>query len=147
MTDRVDPAKRSRIMSRIRARDTGLEMRFRRELWRLGVRGYRCHRRDVLGRPDIAWRALRLAVFVDSAWWHGHPSRWSPGRLPAGWDDKIRRNKARDVAVTDSLQIEGWYVLRVWDFEIDRDLDAVVLRVRDAVRTARQANGRRPRRD
>jgi DNA mismatch endonuclease (patch repair protein) len=144
MTDRVDRATRSRIMSRIRGRDTRIELLVRRRLWRLSIRGYRCHRSDVLGRPDIAWPGLRLAIFVDSAWWHGHPSRWIPGRLPTAWDDKIRRNKARDVVVTHGLETEGWRVLRVWDFEIERDLDAVVSRIRDAVTTARSVN--RPRR-
>ena len=62
-----------------------------------------------------------MAVFIDSAWWHGHPSRWTPGKLPGKWDDKISRNKTRDEQVTSRLTADGWTVLRFWDFEEIRE--------------------------
>jgi DNA mismatch endonuclease (patch repair protein) len=133
MPDTVAPEVRSRIMSRVRSRDTRLELSFRRALWAAGVRGWRCHPQRVYGVPDLAWHGRRIAVFLDSAWWHGHPSRWSPGRLPGKWDEKIERNKARDEDVTAVLRAAGWRVLRFWDFEIERDLDRCVARVRAAV--------------
>jgi DNA mismatch endonuclease (patch repair protein) len=139
LSDRVDVATRSRIMTRIRSSNTGLELRFRRYLWAAGLRGYRCHRRDILGVPDLSWPKLRVAVFVDSSWWHGHPSRWKPGRLPGNWDAKIRGNRARDASVTEQLAKEGWRVLRVWDFEVERDPAEAVKRVAGAVRAARAA--------
>jgi DNA mismatch endonuclease (patch repair protein) len=136
VTDVVDAKTRSRIMSRVRSKDTQLELLLRRALWAAGVRGWRCHVRSVAGTPDLAWPQRRVAVFVDSSWWHGHPSRWTPGRHPKGWDEKIARNKARDVEVTESLRRDGWTVLRIWDFELKRDLDACVDRVRSAVSAA-----------
>lgn len=137
MSDRVDVTTRSRIMSRIRGRNTELERRFRRHLWAAGLRGYRCHRQDIFGVPDVSWPNLRVAVFVDSAWWHGHPSRWTPGRLPGGWDEKIRGNQARDASVTERLARQGWRVVRVWDFEFEHDPAEAVMRVADAVHAAR----------
>lgn len=137
VSDRVDPITRSRIMSRVRGRNTGLERSLRRALWTAGVRGYRCHRRDIFGQPDLAWPRLRLAVFVDSAWWHGHPSRYVPGRLPGRWDEKIQRNRERDAEVTERLMSEGWRVVRIWDFEIAADAEAQVERVMTALRAAR----------
>jgi DNA mismatch endonuclease (patch repair protein) len=83
--------------------------------------------------PDLAWKGRKVAVFVDSAWWHGHPSRWTPGKLPGKWDEKIRRNKERDAEVSTRLEDEGWLVLRLWDFEIERDLSACVGRVQAAL--------------
>jgi DNA mismatch endonuclease, patch repair protein len=74
-----------------------------------------------------------VAVFVDSAWWHGHPSRWTPGRLSKWWDDKIERNRQRDATVTTRLRDEGWTVVRLWDFEVERDLPGCVERVRRAL--------------
>jgi len=139
MSDPVDVATRSRIMSRVRGRNTELERRFRRQLWAAGLRGYRCHRRDIFGVPDLSWPNLRVAVFIDSAWWHGHPSRWTPGRLPGKWDEKIRGNQARDATVAEHLADEGWRVVRVWDFEFERDPAEAVMRVADAVRAARVA--------
>jgi len=128
-------------MARVRSRDTQLEIRFRRALWASGLRGWRCHVSSVFGTPDISWRGRRVAVFVDSAWWHGHPSRWKPGRLEKRWDEKIKRNRSRDEAVNGRLVQEGWTVIRIWDFEIQKDCDACVARVRDAL-TARAAERR-----
>jgi len=67
-------------------------------------------------------------VFVDSAWWHGHPSRWVPGRHPAAWDAKIAANRD-DARVNSRLREDGWEVVRIWDFELERDLDGAVRRV------------------
>lgn len=131
--DVVDAATRSRIMSGVRSKDTKLELLLRRALWAAGVRGWRCHVRSVPGTPDLVWRGRKLAVFVDSAWWHGHPSRWTPGRHPKGWDEKISRNKERDAEVNQSLRGDGWTVVRLWDFELERDLDDCVGRVRRAL--------------
>lgn len=139
MSDRVSAETRSRIMSRVRARNTGLERRFRSLIWSAGIRGYRCHRRDVFGIPDVSWPGLRVAVFVDSAWWHGHSSRWTPGRLPQSWDEKIARNRERDIEVTKQLTTDGWHVVRVWDFEVDDQPAEALARVYEAVRGARSA--------
>lgn len=122
MPDIVPPEVRSQIMSRVRGKDTRLELKLRKALWAAGVRGWRCHVRSVFGVPDIAWPGRRIAVFVDSAWWHGHPSRWQAGRLPGTWDEKIARNRTRDHEVNRRLESDGWTVLRFWDFEIEREL-------------------------
>jgi DNA mismatch endonuclease (patch repair protein) len=122
-------------MALVRSRDTKLEVCFRRALWATGIRGWRCNPRDVFGTPDLAWKGLKLAVFLDSAWWHGHPSRWTPGRLPGKWDAKIARNVDRDSEVNRRLEAEGWTVVRFWDFEIEKDIsrciDEVRLRISD----------------
>lgn len=130
MADTVDATTRSRIMSRVRSKDTKPELTLRRALWAAGVRGWRCHVRGVPGTPDLCWRGRRVAVFVDSAWWHGHPSRWTPGRHPAKWEAKIAANRRRDDEVNRRLADEGWTVVRIWDFELKADLDAAVARVR-----------------
>jgi DNA mismatch endonuclease (patch repair protein) len=83
----------------------------------------------VTGTPDLAWPKRRVAVFVDSAWWHGHSSRWTPGRHPQEWDEKISRNRERDAEVNTALAEQGWTVLRVWDFDVERDLEGCVERV------------------
>lgn len=67
-----------------------------------------------------------MAVFVDGAFWHGHPSAYKPGKSGAYWDAKITRNVARDRAADAALTGLGWRVLRFWDFEVRRDLDACV---------------------
>jgi DNA mismatch endonuclease (patch repair protein) len=118
-------------MARVRARDTGPELLLRRALFALGVRGWRCHRANLPGKPDLAFGRSRLAVFVDGAFWHGHPSRYWQGRSGPYWDAKIARNQARDRRVDAELTAQGWSVLRLWDFEVDEDPAAAAQRVKD----------------
>jgi DNA mismatch endonuclease (patch repair protein) len=120
-------------MSRVRSKNTKPELRLRRALWAAGVRGWRCHVRDIPGTPDLCWKGRRIAVFVDSAWWHGHPSRWTPGRHPPSWDTKICANRKRDEQVNRLLTEAGWTVVRIWDFELDEDVEAVVQGIKGAI--------------
>jgi DNA mismatch endonuclease, patch repair protein len=116
-------------MASVRSRDTGPEVDLRKALYGRGVRGWRCDYKRAPGRPDIAWPARKIAVFVDGAFWHGHPSRHKPGRSGEYWDRKIEQNVERDRRVDRELRERGWTVLRIWDFEIRKDLDAAALRV------------------
>jgi DNA mismatch endonuclease (patch repair protein) len=120
MADPLTPSKRSALMSRVKTRETVPELELRRALWAAGVRGWRLHPRQVPGRPDLAWLGRRIAVFVDGAFWHGHPDYYW-GQSGKFWDEKIDRNRSRDEKVTRELLEIGWAVLRVWDFEIEQD--------------------------
>ena len=112
-------------MSRIRKTNTKPELALRRALWAEGVRGWRCHWREPSGSIDIAFTRWRLAVQVDGSFWHGHPSKWQPDRSKGYWDEKIKRNIARDRRQEALLAEGGWKVLRFWDFEIEHDATAV----------------------
>lgn len=116
-------------MAAVRSTNTTPEIRLRRALFEAGVRGWRCHYKRAPGRPDLAWPSLRVAAFIDGAFWHGHPSRHTPGRSGAYWDEKIARNIERDRKADAALEADGWIVIRVWDFEVRRDLSGVVDRV------------------
>lgn len=120
-------------MARIRSRDTGPEIALRRALFAAGVRGWRCHRRDLPGRPDLAFGRTRIAVFIDGAFWHGHPEHFTPGKSGSYWDAKIARTQERDRLANAALARDGWRVLRLWDFEIEKDLERCVRLVAQAV--------------
>lgn len=115
-------------MSRVRTRDTGPELALRRALWRVGIRGWRLHPKDVPGRPDLVFRRRRVAVFVDGAFWHGHPDYYR-GQSGPFWDEKIARNRARDARVNEELAVAGWTVVRLWDFEVETDPTASAERI------------------
>ena len=72
---------------------------------------------------------LKVAVFVDGCFWHGHPDHFSPKRSGAFWARKIQRNKERDRKNNTELGAAGWKVLRFWDFEIDEELERCVASV------------------
>jgi DNA mismatch endonuclease (patch repair protein) len=132
MADRLTTKARSDLMSRVRTRDTDPELRLRRALWAAGVRGWRTHPKGVLGRPDLAWKGRQVAVFVDGAFWHGHPEYYW-GQSGRFWDEKIDRNRARDARVNAELTELGWTVLRFWDFEVERDVKSCVRCIVDAL--------------
>lgn len=125
----ISPEGRSRIMAAIRSTDTKPEVMLRRALWAVGARGWRNQWRGPGGRIDIAFTRYKLAVFVDGSFWHGHPSKWQPGRWKGYWDEKIKRNMARDARQNAALSEEGWTILRFWDFEIEQDAVGVARRV------------------
>lgn len=68
--DNLTPAQRHRSMSHIHSKDTAIEIKLRKELWRTGIR-YRKNYAKLIGKPDIAITRYRLAVFCDSSFWHG----------------------------------------------------------------------------
>jgi len=131
MPDNWTPEQRSKLMARVRTRNTAPELALRRALFAAGVRGWRLHR-ALPGRPDLVFSKARLCVFVDGAFWHGHPDHYH-GQSGEFWDSKIARNRERDERVNRELTELGWTVLRLWDFEIERDPAACVLKVQRAV--------------
>lgn len=136
MVDNLTREQRSMTMSRIRRRDTQPELRLRKAVWAKGLRGYRVDRASLPGRPDLSWARQKVAVFVDGAFWHGHPSAFTPGKSGPYWDAKIRGNMARDARHNEALRQMGWTVLRFWDFEVEKELEKCVAKIEGALARA-----------
>lgn len=127
MVDVYDSATRRRVMQAIKASDTKPEIIIRRIVRSLGFPGYRLHRKDIPGKPDIAFIGRRLAIFVNGCFWHGHScqrGRRAPKTNITYWHQKIEGNKARDKAHRKELSKLGWHSLIIWECEL-RDLEAV----------------------
>lgn len=126
-------------MAAIRSKDTKPELLVRRALHGCGIRGWRCHVKAVPGKPDVAFTRWKVAVFIDGAFWHGHPDHFTPGQSGVYWDTKIARTQERDRIANEALRANGWTVLRFWDFEVNEDLgrcvDVIVSALADAGRT------------
>ncbi len=123
-----DPAVVSYTMSRIRGKDTGLELALRKALSKEGI-AYRLYSSKVFGHPDICIQKLRIAIFCDSEFWHGYHFEENQAKIHSNrsyWVPKIQRNIARDEEVNAKLKKEGYLVLRYWGKEIEKDLDRVV---------------------
>ena len=111
-------------MRRVRNKDSKIELKLRKELWRRGIR-YRKNVNKITGKPDIAFIGRKIAVFVDSEFWHGYDWENKKNEIKSHqdfWIKKIERNIERDKEVTRALESEGWLVLRFWGKEIDRNL-------------------------
>jgi DNA mismatch endonuclease, patch repair protein len=120
MTDIVDKATRSRMMSGIRGKDTKPELLARRLLHREGLR-FTLHAR-LPGKPDIVLPKRRAVVFVHGCFWHRHPGcrfTTTPSTNTEWWKEKFDKNVKRDLLVTRTLRKSGWHVYKVWACSID----------------------------
>lgn len=123
-TDSVSPSRRSEIMSRIKSKDTGVELLVRRRLFAMGYR-YRIHYKSLPGKPDIVFTKKKIAVFIHGCFWHGHncASRYAhtsqSNRMY--WGPKIARTRQRDQEHVQILEASGWTVIVLWECELRRD--------------------------
>jgi DNA mismatch endonuclease, patch repair protein len=110
-------------MSAIRSKDTKPELVVRRALRQAGFTGYRVHRKDLPGKPDIAFIGRKKAIFVHGCFWHGHDCR-EGRRRPLSrqdyWLPKISGNQDRDSRHRAALAAQGWDTLVIWDCETSR---------------------------
>jgi DNA mismatch endonuclease (patch repair protein) len=116
MTDVLSPAERSRVMSRVRSRDTRPELMVRRLLHRAGFR-YGLTARHLPGSPDLSLPRYDAVIFVHGCFWHGHdcPAFRMPSSRRRYWKAKIARNQARDAAALAALAARGLRAACVWE--------------------------------
>lgn len=132
MADVMTQRQRRRCMSRIKGRDTKPELRLRGALWTLGFR-YRLHS-QLPGKPDLVFPGRRVAVFVDGCFWHGCPEHGvRPTTNSDFWRQKLDRNISRDREVTRHLMHQGWTVIRLWEHEVESNLDDCTNRIMAAL--------------
>lgn len=128
MPDFLSAAERSRLMSRVRRTNTGIERAVFRELRRRKIYFAR-HGSDVPGRPDILFRRCKLAVFIDGDFWHGRSFADWRHKLSPTWKAKIARNIKRDRDTDKALRLDGWRVLHLWGSDIKRQRARCVARI------------------
>ncbi len=120
--------KRSYNMSKIKSKDSKIELKLRKALWHRGHR-YRVTPKNVFGKPDIVFQAKKVAIFCDSSFWHGKKYDDTISRIKTNqdyWALKIKRNIERDKEVNTKLTEDGWTVLRYWDHDIHEHLDEIL---------------------
>lgn len=122
ITDLFSKKTRSKIMSKIKSKDTSPEKKLRKALWEKGYR-YRIHYK-LPGKPDIVFVSKKTAIFVDGCFWHKCPKCYIPPKSNKKyWLPKIEKNVERDKENTKRLQKEGWKVIRIWEHEINKQFE------------------------
>ncbi|MBF8249577.1 MAG: mismatch endonuclease Vsr [Candidatus Levybacteria bacterium] len=105
-------------MSHVKSKDSGIEMIFRKELWKNGFR-YRKNSPKYFGKPDIVLKKYKAVIFIDSCFWHGCPKHL---RMPSSnqkyWKAKIIRNKKRDKEINSYFEKNNWKLIRLWEHDI-----------------------------
>lgn len=97
-------------------------------MWHLGYR-YRKNNKTVFGKPDLTFKKYKIAIFVDSEFFHGKDWETQKHRIKSNrefWHRKIERNIERDNGVNKYLKSFGWEVLRFWSTEIRKNIEAVI---------------------
>ena len=122
MTDTLSPERRSRLMAKVRGKDTAIEKKVRSHLHRRGYR-FRKHVTSLPGSPDIVLPKHKTVIFVHGCFWHGH-SGCRKSRLPttrhAFWEEKRRANLERDTRKVNELLNAGWRVAIVWQCVLEK---------------------------
>lgn len=111
---------RSAIMRAVKSENTKPELFVRYLLHRLGYR-YRLHRKDLPGKPDLTFAGRRRVIFVHGCFWHGHNCKRGvrvPKQNRDYWENKVTRNRRRDMMNLDALQQLRWKALVVWECEL-----------------------------
>lgn len=129
MVDTLTAAERSERMSRVKGKgnaSTELRLIILFRLW--GITGWR-RGSTILGKPDVIFRDLKIAVFVDGCFWHGCPRhRRIPKSRVEFWSEKLAGNERRDRLVSRQLRAKGWKVLRIWECDLTPSRWVVVAR-------------------
>ncbi|MDR1992169.1 MAG: very short patch repair endonuclease [Nitrososphaerota archaeon] len=132
--DNLTPEQRRKNMQHIRSTGTKAERLLMDELQQRGME-FSCYDNTVVGKPDLVFAKQKVAVFVDSDFWHGNPARYvRPKSNVEYWDKKIAGNKKRDRKVNQELGKQSWTVVRLWEYEIKHYLDECVARVLDKLK-------------
>lgn len=121
MTDTFSTKQRSEIMKAVKSKgNKSTEIKLI-EIFKIHhITGWR-RNSNLSGHPDFIFPKNRIAVFADGCFWHGHNCRnVTPSENAEYWQTKIKRNKARDKAITKELTQKGWKVVRIWECEIKK---------------------------
>ncbi len=127
----------SKNMKSIHSRDTSIELRLRKALWKKGYR-YRKNYKKLPGTPDIVLTCYKIAIFCDSEFFHGKDweflkLRLERGNNPEYWINKIQRNIQRDLEKDHALQYLGWTVIHFWGKDILSHTDDCIQVIEEAI--------------
>jgi DNA mismatch endonuclease (patch repair protein) len=123
--DVLTPEQRTKNMKAIRSKNTKMELLLAKSLWAKGVR-YRKNDKTVFGKPDLTIKKYKIAIFVDSEYFHGKDWETDKYRIKTNrefWWKKIEENQKRDQTVNSYLVEKEWKVLRFWSQEIRKNLN------------------------
>lgn len=127
--DNLTPEQRRKNMQNIRSIGTLPELKVMRELKRRGFY-FAPNVKTLPGKPDIVFRRKKVAVFIDSDFWHGHRTRFiMPKNNLSYWEQKIERNKKRDRQVNKELRKKGWKIVRIWEHDVKKRFEKSISRI------------------
>jgi len=131
MSDKLTPEKRSWNMSRIKGKDTKIEVEVRKYLFSKGYR-FRKNDKRYLGKPDIVLPKYHVAIFVHGCFWHRHEGckdATTPKTRTEFWLEKFDKNVKNDQIKQEKLRELGWKVIVIWECELKRSFQETMDKV------------------
>lgn len=137
MADIFTKKKRSEVMSKVRNKDSKLEMILRKILWKKGMR-YRKNVGEKFGKPDLVFAKYKTVIFIDSCFWHGCKVHGSiPQTRKNFWTKKLKRNKERDGEVSRYYKKNDWQVIRMWEHDLkdftDKEAGQLIEKIKENI--------------
>lgn len=139
--DVLTPEQRTKNMKAIKSKNTKMEVKLAKELWSRGYR-FRRNSKFVFGKPDFSLKKYKLAVFVDSEYFHGKNWETEKHRIKTNrefWWQKIEGNMKRDQKVNKELKSSGWKVLRFWTEDVKKNCDFCLLTIEQEIQEIKNA--------
>ena len=134
MTDQFSIETRSKIMARIKGKNTKPEIKIRKELWKRGFKGFRTNYK-LAGKPDIVFSKKKVVIFIDGDFWHGYSWKVLRKIPPKGyWRKKIKGNIKRDAKYNRILKKQGWKVFRFWEHDINKNPNKIIGRILKSIK-------------
>jgi DNA mismatch endonuclease Vsr len=136
--DKLTKEQRRKNMQAVKSKGSKIETALAKALWARGYR-YRKNDKTVFGKPDLTFKKLKIAIFVDSEFWHGkdwETRKYEHKSNKEFWINKIEKNIRRDREVNIRLGEEGWTVLRFWGEDVEKKLVSCVDLVKKVVKNA-----------
>jgi len=133
--DNLTPEQRRKNMQAIKSTATTQEVRLAKELWSQGYR-YRKNNKKILGKPDLTFVKYKIAVFIDSEFFHGKDWETQNLRIKSNreyWIPKISRNIECDKEVNEYLISNGWTVIRFWSNEVKKNINGCVVIIKEVI--------------
>lgn len=140
--DRLTKEQRRKNMKAVKSKGSKIESLLAKALWKRGHR-YRKNNKTVCGKPDITFKKYKIAIFVDSEFWHGKDWEKRKNDHKSNqdfWYKKIERNIERDKEVNDILSQMGWQVLRFWGRQIETELVSCIEKIEKSINEAKRKN-------
>jgi DNA mismatch endonuclease Vsr len=138
--DKLTKEQRRRNMQAVKSKGSKIEIILAKELWKRGYR-YRKNNKTVFGKPDLTFKKYKIAIFVDSEFWHGKDweNRKNDHKSNKDfWHKKIERNIERDKEVNEYLLNTGWQVFRFWGRQIETELVNCVREIESKINEAKR---------
>lgn len=133
--------ERSKIMSKIKGKNTKPELAFRKALYAAGYR-YRIDYKKLIGKPDIALPKYKTVIFIDGEYWHGKNWEERKPKVKTNrkfWIAKIERNMQRDLEVNQELTSLGYTIFRFWETEVKKNLNECIEKTIEHLNTAQMS--------